>query len=292
MGSLRSFINSVIPAKACPAIRPACRSGRLTGGAGIYRVLVWMPACAGMTLIIFLVLIFQGCSSTAPQARAHFEKANESYKKGDFDSAIKEYEAIVSLRFSSTEVYYNLGNSYFKKNQLGKAVVNYERAFALAPRDGDIKANLKYARDFVKNYQAQNSDLGWERIFIHNDLVTVNEITLILAFIFVAAGIIFVIGLFAGWPPRKMRVVLFLAGVLFIFHYAALVVKIEEQKNQAVILVEGTARFEPEDNATVHFQMSPGWKVKIVEESGEWVKLMRWDGKQGWTPRYTLEKIE
>ena len=265
------WINKVIPAKA-----------------GIYRVSVWMPAVAGMT---FFILAMAGCSSNHAELNAHFQKANESYKKADFDAAIKEYEAIISEKLSSSSVFYNLANSYFKKNDLGKAILNYERAMMWAPRDGDIKANLRYAQSFVKNPVPEDLPETWQRIFIHNDLVTVNEITWILTFLFMAGGTVFVLGLFSGWPQGKLGAVFTVFGILFFFHYIALSVKVEKEQNQAIILADAPARFEPEENATVHFEMFKGWKVKVIKESGGWVQLMRGDGKQGWVPRYVLEKI-
>ena len=87
------------------------------------------------------------------KALASFSKANECYKKGDYHQAIMHYEAIENLDLQAFEVYYNLGNCFFKTNQLAPAIYNYEKALLLEPNDNDIQINLNLAYDKVKNFE-------------------------------------------------------------------------------------------------------------------------------------------
>ena len=72
-------------------------------------------------------------------------EADKAYQENDFKGAIEKYEAILEGGQESADVYYNLGNSYYKNKDIAKAVLNYERALLLQPENGDIRANLKIA---------------------------------------------------------------------------------------------------------------------------------------------------
>ena len=97
----------------------------------------------------FAVFIIFFCLNLG--AATPFELANESYAKNDFSSAIASYEQILESGEYSAELYSNLGNAYFKNKQLGKAILNYERAKKLNPSDKAIQSNLSYANDLKKD---------------------------------------------------------------------------------------------------------------------------------------------
>ena len=74
-----------------------------------------------------------------------FYQANAAYKESKYDRAIENYEKLIKSGLESPNLYYNLGNSYFKKGEAGKAIVNYERAKRFIPNDSDLKSNYDYA---------------------------------------------------------------------------------------------------------------------------------------------------
>ncbi|MBN3037894.1 MAG: tetratricopeptide repeat protein, partial [Candidatus Omnitrophica bacterium] len=84
------------------------------------------------------------------QARSLFYQGNAKYSEEHYEQAIENYEQVLSLGFESGPLYYNLGNSYFKKGYLGKAILNYMRAKKLMPQDADLKSNLAYAQSQIK----------------------------------------------------------------------------------------------------------------------------------------------
>ena len=77
------------------------------------------------------------------------QKANEDYTKEQFKEAIDEYNKILMTNMESPEVYFNLGNAYYKTKQYTLAILNYERAKLLAPDDQDIEFNLQVANQKV-----------------------------------------------------------------------------------------------------------------------------------------------
>src|SRR3989344_6976224 len=99
-------------------------------------------------LIIALMgnFVTMGFAQMTPEsASAKFTVANELYKKGSYAGAAKVYEAVRAGGYHSGALNFNLGNTYFKLGQLGKAILNYERARRILPRDADVLSNYRYA---------------------------------------------------------------------------------------------------------------------------------------------------
>lgn len=228
---------------------------------------------------------------TKDQAQLAFIKAGAAYQTEDYADAINQYQKILKAGWASSAVYYNLGNAYFKKEQLGKAVLHYQRALRLSPRDPDIRANMRFAKasvEYYGNQESQGSVLSWLPYF---KKITLDEMAWILIGLFILLGCVLFIGIVRQWRLSRM----FLWGgvicITFIFHIGALVVKVNYLKGQSVILTETKAKFEPMANATDHFQLGEGMIVKMLKKQYGWIKVLRDDGRIGWVPERTVEKI-
>ncbi len=101
-----------------------------------------------MSILLYVFLLIAPKAEIG-KANSDFQKGNEFYQKGDYQQAVEMYETALATGYESAELYYNLGNSYFKSNQIGKTILNYERAKKLAPRDEDILFNLEIAQLYV-----------------------------------------------------------------------------------------------------------------------------------------------
>src|SRR6478736_7526328 len=77
-------------------------------------------------------------------AKGEFDKANELYRKDQFEAAAKAYESILNQKVHSPELYFNLGNCYYKMNKVAPAIYNYETALQLSPNDKEVQNNLKF----------------------------------------------------------------------------------------------------------------------------------------------------
>src|SRR5438552_13859708 len=97
------------------------------------------------------------------QPAAQFAKANQEYAAGDFKAAIADYEELVRAGQDTPNVFYNLGNAYFRQNTFGHAILNYERALALEPHHPEAQANLRVASDEARALELIPS--RWERLF-------------------------------------------------------------------------------------------------------------------------------
>ena len=112
---------------------------------------------ANRTLTILFSLAFGIASVAYAQSDAQFTKANQDYAQGHFAEAISSYEALVSAGQWSANLFYDLGNAYFRTGDFGHAILNYERALALERHHPEATANLQIARDEAHALELQQS---------------------------------------------------------------------------------------------------------------------------------------
>jgi tetratricopeptide (TPR) repeat protein len=237
--------------------------------------------------IFLCLLVCAGCQDARKAEVETFNKANAAYKQGEYKGAIELYKKIIAHGLTSQQLQYNLGNAYMKDGQLGRAITAYERALRLQPRESDLKANLAFAKNRIESPEPQ----GPKSLFPHLQMITLDEIVMILAMIGVGITVLILVGLFSQWRFRKTAFFITVLGVVFAFHIFALLAKIDDLRDRAVVVATGEVRYEPEENATAHFTAYEGWKVRVLKESGGWIKVERPDGLQGWMPSDRLEKI-
>jgi tetratricopeptide (TPR) repeat protein len=119
----------------------------------------------------------------------NFDQGNDYYTNGDYVNAIREYEKIITAEYESAELYYNLGNAYFRQGQLGLAIINYERAARLDPGDDDIRANLEFARQFtIDRIEVTEETIVFDYINRFFDSFTINGITWINTILYIMAA--------------------------------------------------------------------------------------------------------
>src|SRR6059058_2472947 len=119
------------------------------------------------TYLIALLLCAGSAASAIAQPNAEFAKANQEYAQGNFKEAIAGYEALVRAGQWNANLFYDLGNAYFRTRDFGRAILNYERALALDPHHPEASANLRIARDEARALELVPN--RWERIFAFAD---------------------------------------------------------------------------------------------------------------------------
>lgn len=251
---------------------------------------------------LFVIGIFcMSCSILlAEQGKSHSEKymfynANNFYKQAKYDEAIKEYEQILERGFESGNLYYNLANSYLKEGALGKAVLNYERAKQLIPRDKDLESNYRHAVSLMVN-SIETPKISWLRKLADKfyGQFTLNEITVLLSIICALVFLILSVRIFlrADGLRRYLLISVFILILFFIAGSFSLHKRISALGREAVVVVKKTeAKFGPFDRATTHFTLYEGAKVYVLSAKGGWSKIKRVDKKIGWIKKLSLEVI-
>ena len=247
-------------------------------------------------IILFVLLLARSafCDGTG-KARSLFYLGNTNYSDEKYEPAVNNYEEALRLGFASGPLYYNLGNAYFKDGQLGRAILNYSRAARIMPRDADLKANMDYALSRIKGGMTIPRRNLAERVLQRSaSSFSLDELTLFSALLYSALSIIIILGIvFAN--TRKVCVylgvpvlVLSIAGLaLFYVQFDRTVIR----KEAVVVGPSADARFEPIETATTFFTLNEGETITVISSKGEWIKVKRPDGKQGWIKGSGVEKL-
>ena len=240
-------------------------------------------------------LIFGLCSSLYAQSPSQlYTSANALYKSNQFEQAAAAYEKILMQGYRTPEVYYNLGNSYFKLHNTGKAILNFERAHKLAPYDEDITHNLKLAQLKTVDKLIPVPQLGI--VTSWNNLLTSQSSKgwgiFALVFIWVAL-LVFAVYLFIA----RKALVLFFGSLFLILSMASISLAFkqsnaEENSDSAILVVENVnVKSAPDANGTDLFTIHEGLKLELCDQVGNWTKIRLADGKVGWIEKNLFEKI-
>lgn len=250
-------------------------------------------------LLFIILLTFTGIQTKAvnPEISALLNQANQAYINEEYSFAVELYEEVLSAGVGSATLYYNLGNAYFKDNQIGRAILNYERALRLRPFDGNVKYNLEIARSrtvdrieplpvifyirwwngFVYAMSVDN----WARTGIAFVLVMLSAL---LVYFFSATARIKKIGFLTATACLILAALSFTAAQDQYTHL--------NKKTEAVVNVQRlTAKSAPGDASPDLFVIHEGTRVSITDELGEWVEIRLANGNVGWLKRQGIEYI-
>lgn len=226
-----------------------------------------------------------------------FEKANKAYMAGFYENAIDLYENILKNGQESPKLYYNLGNAYFKSEQIPQAILNYERALMFDPSNEDYQYNLKIANAKIVDKIEVIPELfylrWWSAIkqwfppdtWIHIALTAFTLIFIALALFLLSKQVI-------------QRKILFGAGVAF-FILALLSGTIayqtyksnESEKGAIVFAPTLPVKSSPDDSSIDLFVIHEGLKVQLIDKIGDWYEIRIANGSKGWVKTNAVEPL-
>jgi len=242
-----------------------------------------------------LLLFFSILSATTPQDL--FIQANEAYTKGQYQQAIETYEAVLATGNSSGELYYNLGNAYFKTRQKGKAILNFERALLANPSDADAAYNLEIVNQQVADNLDQVDTFflkkWWQNFHQTATSGFWSFLTLSLLWLGIGGLILWLLG-----KERAKKKQGFIGGIAllllsFLFFTAARSQADFEQNSHLAILLESVIdlRNGPDEKSTSLLKIHEGLKVELLDQIDTWYKVKLSNGEQGWLPKSSVEEI-
>lgn len=244
---------------------------------------------------IFIILSFFGISTMAHAVTK--EEADSAYVEGNYKKAISLYNSLLSEGISY-ELYYNLGNAYYRLDDMTHAVLNYERALQLAPGDSDVRFNLQMARSKTIDKIVPESEMffvTWYRSLVN--MASVDGWGVMALIMLGMAVVLALLYLFAN--ALWLRKIGFFGAALAIFMFFVGNLLAWQQKHNMVsqkgAIIMGSAvnvKSTPANNGTDLFILHEGTKVTIIDETmRDWKEVRVADGKQGWIEAKQIEII-
>jgi tetratricopeptide (TPR) repeat protein len=222
-------------------------------------------------------------------AQTEFAKANQEYAQGHFKEAIDGYETLARAGQWSANVFYDLGNAYFRTGDFGRAILNYERALALERHHPEAAANLQIARDEARALEMQQSSP--ERYL---QFASVNQYS-------IAAAIAFWVGAFCtvALILARRRSARLIALSILSFSVCALAIfaayEIDHgNKGRALAIITGDnvqARLATADTANSVLALPPGSEIKMLNTRGDWIYAALPNDLRGWIPAKNAEPV-
>ena len=234
-----------------------------------------------------------------PLAAHAFSKAeaDSAYAQQHYQEAVRQYEGLLKEGVSA-DLYYNLGNAYYRSDNYTRAIINYERALLLSPGDADIRHNLQLARQKTTDKLSPSADfflVSWYRSLVNMMGV---DAWAWLALVALALGVVlFLVYLFSqrvalqklGFFGALFMVLFFLAANLFAWQQKQTLTR---RTAAVVIASETSVKSTPAANGTDLFRLHEGTKVEITDDSmTDWKAVRLPDGKEGWMDVKALEVI-
>jgi len=258
--------------------------------------MIMLPLHKNWIILLFLILPVNLMGQNQAKLDS-FKLGNTYYTQENYEDAIRVWEWILNQGYESPELYYNLGNAYFKSHQITYAILNYERAKLLDPGNEDIDYNLELAQSFVVDKIEQVPGLfisewhkGLVNLFSSNIWATIGLISFLFMLIFLSFFLYT-----QSYGIKKLSfwlLVLWLyvsiSANFFAYHHHKQVVK----PGTALVLSPSvTVESSPDESGTDLFLIHEGTKVKIKEYLGKWTRVKLSDGKEGWVQTSQLIKI-
>lgn len=249
---------------------------------------------APLSLILLAIMIF---AIPAPATAITKKNADDEYKKGNYMQAIRDYEELLK-KGPSVELYYNLGNAYYRTDNITRAVLNYERALLLSPGDDDIRFNLQMARSKTIDKITPKSEMffvTWYKSLVNftsidgwaNTAIVSIAIALLLILCYLFGKKILIRK--AGFYGAMFFVLLFIASNIFAYEQR----RILTRRTGAIITSTSAAlKKTPVANSEYNTIIHEGSRVEIIDDTmKDWKLVELEDGREGWIQSSQMERI-
>ena len=251
------------------------------------------PAGYSFVWLLLAMICFGGTSAKAVTKN----NADTEYQKGNYQQAIRDYEEILK-NGESAEIYFNLGNAYYRTDNITKAVLNYERARLLSPGDDDVNFNLQFARSKTIDKITPESEMffvTWYKSLVNftsvdnwaktGILCIVMTLLLVLLYLFGPQLMLRKIGFFGGLA----FFVIFLLSNLFAFQQKQ---ALDNRTGAIIISPSVNIKKTPAKNSADQFVLHEGTRVDIIDKGmTDWRCICVGDGREGWIETKAIEEI-
>lgn len=247
-----------------------------------------------MKKILYIVLLLT-LPTMAQDSR--FEEGNLAYDQGDYELAVERYTAILEEGQTSAALHYNLGNAYYRLNDVANSIFHYEKALQLEPSDPDVLNNLQFAHnmriDEIQEATPTRLEQRWNALL---DIFSTSGWAIFSILAMFGFALLFLLYYFnpVSWKKRvffasSMLCLLLALGTLGLgFGKKSL---LENQAYSIVFADQIEIRSEPNTRSSQVFTLHAGTKVEVLEQHQGWSKIEIGNGAQGWVQQEYLKGL-
>jgi len=240
-----------------------------------------------MKKILILLLLIANVLNAQDEQKI-FESANEMYKQQNYEKAIEYYKTLEKYNLISSELFYNLGNSYYKLNKVGPSIYYYEKALKLNPLNKDVQNNLVFARRLALDNIEELPKTVFQKLNNrYLQKLSYNQWAIVSIVFCALVSLLFLLFYFSN-QPRSKRTYFVTSLISFLFLIISLTITYNQFsyfKNNKVAIVfaeETEVRNAPSLNSEEVFTLHEGTKVIVLDTIDDWKKIKIADGKIGW----------
>lgn len=231
-------------------------------------------------------------------AQNGFEKGNALYQKGQYEAAISAYESVLNGKQQSAEVYFNLGNCYYKLNKVAPTIYNYEKALVFKPNDSEIKNNLKFAQKMTIDEIKDVPKVGFAKLLRDFTATFHYDCWAWIAVCLSSLFLVFFVGYYFSQITLSKRIFfigMFVLVFLILISVLSAIFEKDHDQNErpAVIFAEvAEVKGEPKSSSSDVFVLHEGTKVYIIESLDNWRKVELTDGSEGWIESSAIKEVK
>lgn len=254
---------------------------------------------AAPVLLALITLLFAATTATAAPAKVAITKvdADKEYAKGNYLQASKDYSDLLKVG-ESVELYYNLGNCYYRLGNITKSIIAYEKAHRLSPSDRDVTFNLEFVRektiDKIERQEKNFFSAGYTMLQNLMDMDAWARLSIVAFFACLGMAMLFLLG-----RDEWMRKLGFYVALLSVFVFVFSTLFAWQQKHNfdardraVVVAPSASVKLTPSDSSADAVVVHEGTAVQIVDRTmSDWYSVKLDDGKEGWLKCNSLEII-
>jgi len=237
--------------------------------------------CA-LTLLVFC-FVKQVHAVVPVETTAMFDSANRLYDEGKYTAAASSYEKLVEAGVMSPALYFNLGNSFFKSGQIGRAIAAYRKAEQMSPRDPDVQGNLQFARN-----QVQGPTMRPTRAQKALGRLTVNEWTVVtMAGLWVSLLLLATMQWRPGWRVSLRGLTAAIIGATVVLAICLILAWNGSRTSDIVIVIrpDTMVRNGPLESSQNSFTAQDGAEMRVIDKKTDWLQVTDSNGRVGWVNR-------
>jgi len=244
-------------------------------------------------LLLLLIFVTQ-----AFWAQTAFDQGNKFYGKENYQAAVSSFESVVNSGKQSAELYFNLGNCYYKLHKVAPAIYNYEKALLLSPNDTEIKTNLEFARKMAIDDIKVIPKVCFSKLIQDFTAKYYYDTWAWIAVAFAFLFLLFFVGYYFSHSTVLKRVFFF--GMFFWLLAIGLCTvsgfyekgRMDNERPAIVFAETASVKSEPKITATDAFVLHEGTKVYILESIANWKKVELTDETTGWIEESAIKEIK